>query len=99
MRSARKLIVLILVAALLLSGCNFSETFEKFAAYYGTAIPFEQMEYTRPDMDALEASVDACLQAVASGEPIEAIMDTVYDFYNHYDNFSTNQSLAYLHYN
>ena len=99
MRIAKKLIVLILVVALLLSGCDLSAFMEKFSAYYGVAVPFDQMEYSRPDMEALEQSVDTCLQAVAAGKDINTVMDAVYDFYSHYDAFSTNQSLAYLHYN
>ena len=99
MGSAKKLIVLILAVGLLLTGCGISDAMEKFAAYYGTAVPFDQMEYTRPDMDALDASVDACLTAAQSGDSIETLMDAVYTFYSQYDGFSTNQSLACLHHN
>lgn len=99
MGSARKLIVLLLAVVLLLTGCGISDAMAKFAAYYGTAVPFEQMEYTRPDMDALEDSVDACLEKAQSGESIETLMDAVYAFYSLYDSFSTNHSLACIHYN
>jgi len=96
---AKKLMALFLAVALLMTGCSISDTLEKFAAYYQPAVPFAEMEYTRPDMEVLSASLDACLAKAQSGESADTVMDAVYEFYTLYDGFSTNHSLAYLHYN
>ena len=99
MRTGKKIVALLLAITLLLTGCSIANAMQKFAAYYSTAVPFDQMEYTRPDMDALEDSVEKCLASAQSGADIDAVMDAVNDFYILYDDFSTNYSLSYLHYN
>ena len=60
-------------------------------------IPFSQMEYTRPDLDAMQALLDeVCTQA--QGKKAHKIMDAVYAFYDAYDWFYTNVNLADIHY-
>lgn len=94
----KRFAALVLVIALLLTGCSFSETMQKFASVYGTAVPYGQMEYTRPDPDALEASVDVCLDLAETTDSMDALMDAVYDFYDTYDGFYTNYVLSDIRY-
>lgn len=63
----------------------------------GDFVRFSQMEYVRPDMDALQASFDAVCLASRENTARE-IMDAVYDFYDEYDWFYTYLSLADIHY-
>ncbi len=58
---------------------------------------FAQMEYQRPDMQEMERSLEEACQA-AQGEEMDAIVSTVNAFYEVYDSFFTNYSLADLHY-
>lgn len=88
----KKLIALILCCALLLCGCNSSHLQELFGI-----TPFRDMEYTRPDMDAVAQScLDACTIAAESGD-VDEILDAVWDYYDVYDKFSTSYDLAYIH--
>lgn len=60
--------------------------------------PFSEMVYTRPDMDAIQRSLDSCCEAAEKGTPPEIIMAKVQVFYSLYDQFYTNYSLADIHY-
>ena len=60
-------------------------------------IPYSEMEYQRPDLRDVETALDAACQA-ASGEDVNAILEAVYAFYDEYDWFYTNYSLADIGY-
>ena len=62
---------------------------------HGTA--FADMAYARPDMDVLDQSLSSALDAAQAGD-VELTMDLVFEFYDHYDWFYTNLSLADIHY-
>jgi oligoendopeptidase F len=54
---------------------------------------YDDMEYTRPDMEELEEALDAVCQAAEDGD-LDEIVDGIYEFYDLYDWFYTNLSLA-----
>lgn len=83
-----KLIALLLVAALLLSGCGLI-VFPK---------SFSKMEYVRPDATALEQKLTAVEELLPEAESANQIMRVFFDFYNAFISFTTNYSLAYIHY-
>lgn len=58
---------------------------------------FSAMEYTRPDMDELESLLNAACQAAEDGD-LDLTLDSIYAFYDGYDWFYTNYSLADIHY-
>lgn len=75
----------------------FENLFSGGASQEKQVVPFSQMEYTRPDLDAIQALLDeACSQA--QGKKANKIMDAVYAFYDAYDWFYTNMNLADIHY-
>ena len=86
-----RLITLILAAALLLTGCDMVD----FGGYFGalktmmtggdTVVPYESMEYARPDMTQIRQALDDACAVAADGESAEAVMDAVYAFYDAYD--------------
>ena len=98
-----RLIALALVCALL-TGCGMVD----FGGYFSAVgsllagdaiIPYESMEYTRPDMDTLMAVRDAAIcTAEAEQNTPDAIMQAVYDFYDAYDWFYTCYALADIRY-
>jgi oligoendopeptidase F len=56
------------------------------------------MEYTRPDMAAMEKDVqDLCAQAATEAN-LDALMEEIFAFYDLYDGFSTAYNLAMIHY-
>ena len=84
------LVALVLVCSLLLGGCGL-----------GTPeyVSYGDMEYTRPDLDALEAALDAAVcTALEEKNSLEAVLEGISVFYDEYDWFYTSYSLADLHY-
>lgn len=96
-RKRYRLLALLLAAVLLLTGCDPGESFQKYSATFGVTIPFSMMSYTRPDLQALEHTADKCAAAARNGEDPETVMEAVYGFYDLYDSFHTNYTLADLH--
>ena len=88
MKRFLRLITLVLCAAML-TGCGVLS-----AALKGfELVHYEDMEYTRPDMDAMERALETAISA-SKTEPLTAVMDGVYGFYEEYDWFYTNYALA-----
>jgi len=97
-----RITALLLAVALLLTGCDVGSFVNHVLGvdeivYYEPEV-FSKMKYTRPDMDALEASLDRTCDAAMAGKPVKTILNYVYGFYYAYDAFYTNMSLAYIHY-
>ena len=88
----KRLFALVL-ACLLLCGCVESTMLD----FYGVT-PFREMEYTRPDMDAIAQSCLDASELAGTSDDVDAVLEAVWDFYDLYDDFSTNYDLAYIHY-
>lgn len=97
----KKWIALCLALCLLLTGCSkldFGGYFDNLLSAITGNRDFSQMEYTRPDMAALEKDLnDLCAQA-ATETDIAALTEEIWAFYGLYDRFSTAHSLALIHY-
>lgn len=91
----KRLIVIVLCMALLLSGCGGGA---KNALGFSGIVNYADMTYTRPDMDAVTASRDAAIQAAETAGDADAVLEAVWDFYDVYDSFMTNYDLAYIRY-
>ena len=88
MKKFGRLLALLLVMALLTGCAGFT------SALKGTAmVRYEDMEYVRPDMGRLQQALEAACTA-AQSEDVKAVIDAVYAFYDEYDGFYTNYSLA-----
>lgn len=97
-------VALLLVAALLLPGC------ESFAEYNLMAIlrkgleraapkdAFSEMEYTRPDLDAYQRLVDESCQLAATSRSADQMLDQTWEIYAAYDTFYTMKNLADIRY-
>jgi hypothetical protein len=85
----------LVLALLLLTGCgNLADLLPSFGEEY---VAYADMEYSRPDMQALETALDAAIDA-SFGDDTEALMDLIYGYYDLYDRFYTCYSLADLRY-
>ena len=98
MKNAIRLLALLL-AALLLTGClpepNVPEQTDTQPE--DPVIAFSDMVYVRPDMQKLEQLLADAKEA-AAGEDLDRIIAMIYEFYDAYDAFYTNYSLADIRY-
>ena len=97
-----KLFALMMTLVMLLSGCQAIEMLENLETGGMTDLvstPFDQMEYTRPDMDALQQSLEDCLAASETETDAVALKDKLAEeFYAKYSSFYTNYNLACIFY-
>ena len=95
-----KLLALCLTAALLLSGCDIADRINqlKDRLNLNGVVAYDDMVYTRPDMDALESLLSDACAAAAESKSIDAVLDAIWAYYDAYDSFYTNYNLADLHY-
>ena len=95
-----RLIATCLALCVLLSGCGVVEYFERLAGLMGYgSIHFDDMEYTRPDTDAIEAAQEECVRLSEDpDEDVDALITKIEDYFWLYTGFCTNYYLAYIHY-
>lgn len=97
----KKWIGLLLAACILavtLTGCfSMDDLSQLFRPDRNTA--FSEMEYQRPDMDALRAAFQAVEDGAGSAKNVRELMELVYAAYGAYYDFSTAYALAQIHYN
>ena len=93
-----KITALCLVVGCLLAGCLPVDLDDMLPEEEFEIVAFQDMEYTRPDVQALEAKSQAVLDAVEAGEGAEAVMEKVFSFYEDYHTFYTNYALANIYY-
>lgn len=101
----KRLLCLLLILALLLTGCanvNFGGYFSALGQMMGLNTPavtkFSDMTYTHPDMDALQETLDAACDTAVNGKNLQAVLQGILDYYDAYDRFYTNYYLADIYY-
>ena len=95
-----KLMALVLVVALLLSGCSVLEAVRDQFSQLITGVTrtaFADMTYTRPDVSKLEAMAKECEEAAATAKIASQLAEQVWEFYGQYNSFYTNYNLATIH--
>ena len=100
-RGVLTLTALILVVALLLCGCGelgdyvsrFHDSVNGHSQFH-----YDDMTYTRPDLTALEHTLEESCALARESEDLDAVLDGILAYYEVYDNFYTNLSLAYIRY-
>lgn len=93
-----RLTALLLAVCLLLTGCSFTEEFIEKMSIFGIATGYEDMKYIRPDMAKLQEALERCSNLAQSTDSADTLMQAVYAFYDEYDGFYTNSSLAEIRY-
>ena len=87
-----KRILALLLCAVLLAGCVPSAVLDRFGI-----TPFRDMDYVRPDPDAVRRVCDEAIALAGSSGDVQEILSGVWDYYDAYDRFSTACDLAYIH--
>lgn len=87
----KKLMALLLAAALLLTGCGLFRDWSSYTAY-------ADMEYVHPDMDAIQAAIDAGCAAAENAQTLQELENRILEYYDLYDRFYTSYNLSYIEY-
>lgn len=74
---AARLLAAVLAVCLLACACGPSVRLEPYKRAVHEEVDFTQLEYARPDIDALDAKIDAALAATEEGDAQQAL--TLYD--------------------
>ncbi|MBQ8769467.1 MAG: hypothetical protein IJZ15_07510 [Oscillospiraceae bacterium] len=99
MKRSLKLIALVLVAAMLLTGCSPVAFRQWVQGLLGQQlVSFAEMEYTRPDMEEFRTQLDVCIRGAKTDIRAKTLMDKVFTLYDLYYRFYTNYKLANIHY-
>ena len=86
-----RLLALLLAAVLLLSGCSLL-TAERDG--YVSMVPFDEMEYARPDLDAALADADDLIASLGSGMKLRDATDALDALYTDYYRMRTMETLS-----
>lgn len=87
------LLALVLTLSIVLSGCSLIT-----GMLIGRLTGYDDMQYTRPDMEKFEQVLaDSCAMALEETD-IDTLINGIFEFYAVYDDFATNMNLAYIRY-
>ena len=82
---------LFLALMLVLTGCQIPISWNDYTAY-------ADMEYSRPDPAALQASLNAACDAAQSAQTVQELENRIWDFYDVFDQFYTNYNFSFIQY-
>ncbi len=91
-------VALVVLVAVLLTGCMGID-FGGIAGWLEQqlAVPFDEMEYVRPDMAGFEEALNAAMEAASTLTSARTVMNKVTPVYQYYYDFITNYRLADIH--
>jgi len=87
----KRILILILAAAMLFTGCGNMVTWLLYPSY-------DEMVYTRPDISGMENLLDTCCAGIGEAKNADEALEYVFEYYDAYDDFFTNYNLAYIRY-
>ena len=95
-----RILALCLAVSMLLCGCTdvFDYFLDRFGLQARGTVRFDQMEYTRPDVDALRSAVEDCCAYAETGEKLSVLEDKISECFYLSNSFYTNYNLASIHY-
>lgn len=88
-----KLIAFVMILSLLLSGCSVIN-----GLLATRLVPYDQMEYTRPNMVEFEEVLARSCVAALEETDFTLLENAIWEFYDVYDAFYTNLQLAFIAY-
>lgn len=95
-----RILALCMALAMLLCGCT--DVFDYFLDRLGLsseiAVHFDRMEYTRPDLDALQSAMADCCTYAHTAKEVSALEEKISECFFLCNSFYTNYNLAAIHY-
>ena len=92
----KRFLALMLALMLMLTGCA---GFRAPMLYGGEYTAYDDMVYTRPDMEAMAEIVETYCKTARESSDLNEVMATVERYYDIYDRFQTSYTMAYIEYN
>ena len=98
-----RILAVCLALCVVLTGCvglNFAGYFQQLGALLGGGVltPFDQMQYSRPDMERFDKTLEECCARAETETILPEMVGIIYEFYGVFDDFYTNLALAMVHY-
>ena len=93
-----KLAAAVLCICLLCNGCSARDVFNYLFYGYYPDTSFSEMQYTRPDVSALEAAAEECKAFSENTQDLDALVEKISKFSTLFSGFNTQYMLAYIHY-
>lgn len=95
-----RIIAVCLVLAMLLCGCTDLYDFflSNLRGVSGEITHFDQMEYSRPDVDAIQSALEECAAFAAEAKVLSTLEDKISECFWLCNDFYTNYNLASIHY-
>lgn len=93
-----RLMALLVAVCILFSGCTLDDLLRDLISGHYPETSFSQMEYQRPDVEALEAAAEKCAERSKTEQNVKALAGEIEEFSRLYLTFSTQYMLAYIHY-
>lgn len=96
-----KIVALCLALCLLLTGCSYIRDYFSMLGsllFGGVCYSLDEMEYVRPDMDALQQTIDDCCTQAAAETDFDEMLECIMAFNQAYNDFQTAQALSMIYY-
>ena len=92
-------IALLLALVILLTGCS-GKSFEELMAEMNAQLitPFSEMEYSRPDIEAMEKALKECCTLADAGADVDGVIEKAWEVYDLYNAFYTQYNLSSIYY-
>lgn len=101
MRSMKmKILAVCLALSMLLCGCTdvFDFFLDRLGSLSGAVTHFDQMEYSRPDVEEIQAAFADCRALAADATRTSTLEDKISECFWLFNGFYTNYNLASIHY-
>ena len=96
-----KIVALCMALCLLLTGCGYIGRYFSMLGsllFGGMYYSLDEMEYKRPDMNALQSMIDDSCTKAAEETKLNDLLNCIMDFNSAFNDFYTAQAIAMIHY-
>lgn len=95
-----RILAVCVALAMLLCGCTdvFDFFLERLGSLSGVVTHFDQMEYSRPDVEEIQGAFEDCCAFAVNAESVSTLEDKISECFWLYNSFYTNYNLASIHY-
>ena len=95
-----RILAVCVALSMLLCGCTelYDLFFQSLREITGTALHFDQMEYSRPDVEEIQSALEDCADFSATAQDFSSLEDKIGHCFRLCNDFYTDYNLASIHY-